>query len=412
MTRWHMLALLFAARIGLGVNFQAMGSGGDQLSETFGLGYAQIGLMIGLFMAPGLFLALPGGYVGRFAPDRVLCGLGLTGLTIGALVTAAAPGPDQIAFGRLVAGAGGLFAMLYFTKMASDWFDGREMATAMSILVMSWPLGIAMGQVGHTWLAESFGWRVPFLAAAAYCAVAALAVFVLYRTPNDLPRLSPSGMTRLLPREWALVACAGLAWGAFNAGYIIYLSFGPEILKAQGLGVLGAASIISVGSWIMIGSGTICGQIADRLGHTNRILAITMLAAIAALLLLLVPGAGLSASLLFGLVGMAPAGVIIAMAGQAVAAERRAFGMGVFLTIYYAIITLAPPLAGWIVDRTGSPDGAILVGGALFALVLPAAMLFRAIKSRPLAPSDGAAAGGNGHARRRDQMTARQAGRR
>jgi MFS family permease len=177
-----------------------------------------------------------------------------------------------------------------------------------------------------------------------------------------------------------------VAWGAFNAGYVVYLSFGPEMLKAQGLGVLAAASVISVGSWVMIGSGTICGQIADRLGHTNRILAVTMTGAVAALLLLSVPGAGVGASLLFGLLGMAPAGVIIALAGQAVAVERRAFGMGVFLTIYYAIITLAPPLAGWIFDRTGAPDGAIVLGVALFALVLPATMMFQFIKSRPVGP--------------------------
>jgi predicted MFS family arabinose efflux permease len=383
MTRWHMLGLLFAARIGLGVNFQAMGSAGDQLSASFGLSFAQIGLMIGFFTAPGLFLALPAGFAGRFASDRLLCGLGLAGLAVGALVTAAAPGPDQIAVGRLVAGAGGLFAMLYFTKMVADWFEGREMATAMSILVMSWPFGIAMGQVGHTWLAEAYGWRLPFLAAAGYCTVAALAVFALYRAPDGVPRPQRSAKTRLLSREWALVACAGVAWGAFNAGYVVYLSFGPEMLRTQGLGVLAAASIISVGSWLMIGSGAICGQIADRRGHTGLILGVTMVAAMAALLLLLVPGAGLGASLLFGLVGMAPAGVIIALAGHAVAVERRAFGMGVFLTIYYAIITSAPPVAGWIVDKTGAPSGAILFGAALFALVLPATMLFRVIKSKP-----------------------------
>lgn len=157
------------------------------------------------------------------------------------------------------------------------------------------------------------------------------------------------------------------------------------MLKVQGVGVLAAASVISVGSWIMIGSGTICGQIADRLGHTNPILAVTTAAAIFALLLLAVPGAGLGASLLFGLVGMAPAGVIVALAGQAVAVERRAFGMWVFLTIYYAIITAVPPLAGWLFDKTGAPDGAILLGVALFVVVLPAAMLFRVIKSRPIA---------------------------
>lgn len=106
--------------------------------------------------------------------------------------------------------------MLHFTKMAADWFEGREMVTAMSILVMSWPFSIAVGPVGHTWLAEAFGWRVPFLAAAGYCAVAALAIFAVYRAPHDLPRLPASGMTRLLPRDWAIVACAGVAWGGLH----------------------------------------------------------------------------------------------------------------------------------------------------------------------------------------------------
>ncbi len=82
---------------------------------------------------------------------------------------------------------------------------------------------------------------------------------------------------------------------------------------------------------------------------------------------------------------MAPAGVIIALSGQAVAPERRAFGMGVFYTIYYAIMTAAPPTAGWIFDRTGGARGAILFGACLFALVLPAAMLIRKLKVVPKA---------------------------
>jgi MFS family permease len=104
-----------------------------------------------------------------------------------------------------------------------------------------------------------------------------------------------------------------------------------------------------------------------------------------ALTMLSQPGAALPASLLFGLVGMAPAGVIMALAGQAVAPERRAFGMGVFFTVYYAIMTASPPFAGWLFDRTGTPDGAILFGAALFALVLPVAVLFAMLKINTIA---------------------------
>ena len=368
--RWRILGLLFAARVGLGLQFQTMGAVGGKLSDAFGLDNAQIGLMIGLFMAPGLFLALPAGFSGRFASDRTLAGLGLLFLALGGAVTA------------LAAGAGFLFATLYFTKMVADWFEGCEIATAMSILVMSWPFGIAMGQVGHTWLAGLFGWRAPFAVASVYCLLAALTVFTLYRAPHDLRAPGAGRIRGLLPREWGLILCAGFAWGVFNAGYVVYLSFGPAMLEAQGMTLLAAASVISVGSWLMIVSGAICGQIADRFGHREVILAVCMSGAVLSLMLLSVPGAGLAASLIFGLVGMAPAGVIIALAGQAVAPDRRALGMGVFFTVYYAIMAASPPMAGWILDRTGAPDDAILFGAMLFALVVPAAVLFRVLKTR------------------------------
>ena len=382
--RWRILALLFAARVGLGFQFQTMGAVGPDLSTAFGLDNAQLGVMIGLFMAPGLFLALPAGVVGRFASDRALSGLGLGALALGSAASGLADGPVGIGAGRVLCGAGFLLTTLYFTKMVADWFEGREIATAMSVLVMSWPFGIAMGQVGHTWLAEAHGWRAPFAVAALWCAVAALAVVALYRAPRGLTPGGPRRMTGLLRREWGLIVAAGLAWGLFNAGYVVYLSFGPGVLEAQGMGTLAAASVISVGSWVMILSGALCGQLVDRVGRRDIVIATCMCGAVLALALLTVPGAGLVASLAFGLIGMAPAGVIMALAGQAVAPERRAFGMGVFFTIYYAAMTAGPPLAGWLLDRTGAPGSAIAFGAALFAAVIPATIAFRLLVARGL----------------------------
>lgn len=113
--RWRILALLFAARAGLGFQFQTMGAAGGEPSGTFGLDNAQIGL----FMAPGLFLAVPAGFSGRFALDRVLAGLGLAAPAFGGAVSAMADGPNTIGLGRILSGAGFLFAMLYFTKRAA-----------------------------------------------------------------------------------------------------------------------------------------------------------------------------------------------------------------------------------------------------------------------------------------------------
>ena len=381
--RWRILALLFLARIGLGFQFQTVASVGEDLVVAFGLDYAGLGVLIGLFMAPGLVLAIPAGYWGRFISDRLMVVLGLVALAFGGLVSSIASESWIIGLGRIFAGAGFLFTNLYFTKMVADWFEGREIATAMSILVMSWPFGIAMGQIGHAWLALSYGWQVPFQVASVYCLLAAVAVSLFYKAPHDLPTVKGGAASALSGFEWRLVICAASAWGVFNAAYVTYLSFGPKVLEGLGQTAISAAGIISVGSWLMIMSGALCGQIVDRVGGRNLVLTICMGGAIVSLLLLSLPGAGLGASLLFGLIGMAPAGVIMAMSGQALRPQIRAFGMGIFFTIYYAIMLVTPPIAGAILDATGSTQGPIWLAIILFASVVPLAIAFQHFKSLP-----------------------------
>ncbi len=377
--RWRILALLFLARIAMGVQFQTVASVGSDLTTAFGLSYAEIGTLIGLFMAPGLSLAIPAGLSGSFASDRVLSVIGFCALGFGGLVSGTADGSWAIGAGRLVAGVGFLLLNLYLTKMVTDWFSGREIATAMSVFVMSWPLGIAIGQVGHEWLALVFDWRAPFFVSSAYCALAALGILVFYRpiaAQTVVSAWTGFGLSRL---EWRLIALAAVAWGVFNAGYVIYLTYGPLMLEAHGRNALDAATITSVGSWLMIFSGAACGYMADRTGKRR---AVCMTGAAAALVLMTVEGGGLAASLIFGLIGMAPAGVIMALAGEAMRPERRAVGMGVFFTVYYAIMTLVPPLSGRLFDHFATAQAPIFLGMLLFAAVIPAALLFRLIRAR------------------------------
>ncbi|UWR21237.1 CynX/NimT family MFS transporter [Sulfitobacter sp. S190] len=380
--RWRILALLFFARVGIGLQFQTVASVGDDLIAVFGFTYADLGFLIGLFMAPGLFLAIPAGYWGRYVSDRTMVVFGLCALALGSAASSVAVESWTLGIGRVLSGSGFLFTTLYFTKMVADWFEGREIATAMSILVMSWPFGIAMGQIGHTWLAQTYGWQVPFQAASVYCLVAAAGVFLLYRPPHDLPAAPGGARISMTGQEWRLIVFAGMAWGVFNAAYVIYLAFAPKVLEGHGQTALAAAGIISIGSWIMILSGAACGQFVDRFGGQNTVLALCMGGAIAALLLLGLPGAGVGvgASILFGLIGMAPAGVIMAMAGQAMRPQVRAFGMGIFFTVYYAIMWITPPVAGAILDATGNPQGPMWLAMTLFAAVVPLGIAFQFFK--------------------------------
>jgi predicted MFS family arabinose efflux permease len=383
--RWWILALLFVCRTGLGFQFQTLGSVSDSLVSTLGFSYVEIGTLIGLFMLPGLVLALPAGYMGRWLSDRVLVGGALFCLAVGGVIAAVAQGFGLLALGRIAAGAGFVISTIYLTKMTADWFAGHQLATAMGILVMSWPLGIAMGQIGHVWVALHFDWRAVFLVAALYCALSGLALFLLYQPPPALKavRAGPIGLPR---NELVLTLLAATAWGLFNAGYIVYLSFAPRVLVAGGYGPAQAAGIISLASWMMILSGPLGGRLADRSGRGPLIMTVCTAGGIVSLLLLRHTEMAVLLSLAYGLFGGAPAGVIMALTGEAMAPQRRAFGMGLFFSFYFVLMTLGPPVAGWLFDLSGDPFRPIQFAIGLFILAALTYHLFRALKSRMPGP--------------------------
>jgi MFS family permease len=292
-----------------------------------------------------------------------------------------AQGFGLLALGRIAAGAGFVISTIYLTKMTADWFAGNQLATAMGILVMSWPLGVAIGQIGHVWLALHFDWRAAFLAASLYCALSGLALFLLYQPPAALkPVLAgPMGLPR---HELVLTLLAATAWGLYNAGFIVYLSFAPRVLVAGGYGPTQAAAVISLASWVMILSGPIGGRLADRSGRGPLILYVCTAGGIVSLLLLQHTGMAVLLSLAYGVFGGAPAGVIMALTGESMAPQRRAFGMGLFFSLYFVLMTLGPPIAGWLFDLSGDPFSPILFAIGLFALAALTYHRFRALKRR------------------------------
>jgi predicted MFS family arabinose efflux permease len=383
-TRWLILTMLFACRTGLGFQFQALGSVSSSLVDQLGFNYAQIGTLIGLFMLPGLVLSLPAGFAGRHLADRTLVALGLLALALGGALAAAAQGFGLLALGRIAAGVGFVFSTVYFTKMVADWFAGRDLATAMGILVASWPMGIAMGQIGHVWIAANYDWRMAFVVAAGYCMVGAAAVALLYRVPPRPAGAAPAPVAAPgLPRnELVLTLLAAAVWGLFNAGYIVFLSFAPRVLVDGGYGATEAAAVISVASWVMIFSIAAGGRIADRTGKRDLVLYVCAAVAVVCVLLMREVAIALWLSLAFGLVGMASAGVIMALTGEAMAPQRRAFGMGVFFSGYFVIMTATPPVAGWLYDKSGDAYVSLVFAGGLLAAAALANWAFRSAKKR------------------------------
>ena len=142
--RWGVLAVLFLVRLTMAFQFQSVAAVAPLLSGKFGVSLADIGLLIGLYFAPGVVLSLPGGAIGQKFGDKRTALIALVMMLVGSLAMALTELWSLQIAGRLVAGAGGVLLNVQLTKMITDWFAGKEMATAMAIFVNSWPAGVAL----------------------------------------------------------------------------------------------------------------------------------------------------------------------------------------------------------------------------------------------------------------------------
>src|SRR5262245_1053744 len=99
--RWIILFVLFLARTVMGLQFQTVASTSPFLIDAFAIDFAAIGALIGLYMLPGLAIALPGGVLGqRFGAKRIVL-LGLVLMALGGALMGLSSSFVTLAAGRL-----------------------------------------------------------------------------------------------------------------------------------------------------------------------------------------------------------------------------------------------------------------------------------------------------------------------
>ena len=120
--RWVVLALLFFARASMAMQFQSIPPISTLLVKELGFNFTQIGLLIGLWMLPGFFIALPGGLLGQRFGDKMVVMAGLSLQVVGALVLSNANGFQVAAAGRLLGGAG---AVAHNVQLIINFIDKK-----------------------------------------------------------------------------------------------------------------------------------------------------------------------------------------------------------------------------------------------------------------------------------------------
>jgi MFS family permease len=380
--RWLILAALTLARTAMGFQFQVVTAAGSDLREAFNLSSAAQGLLIGLYLLPGITLAIPGGWLGQRIGDKRIALAGLAMMAAGAALCAWTDSWAAMLAGRALSGFGAVLLNVLLTKMTSDWFESSELTIAMGILVSSWPLGIALAMVSLPDLTHAAGWQAAFLTTAVAAALCFVLVLLVYR-PAHAPTSGTAHLAITLSRnEFALALLVGSAWALYNIGFIVLMAFGPAFLVAEGLGEIDAQATASLIGWLVIPIIAAAGWIVARSGRPTLLMT-GGLVATAGLVCLLPPTGG--PSVLFALIGLTigfPAPVLMAMLAQTAPSERRAIAAGVFFTCYYLGMAVGSPIAGWFRDVTGAASAPIWFAGIVLLAALVPTALFRRLQAR------------------------------
>lgn len=188
----------------------------------------------------------------------------------------------------------------------------------------------------------------------------------------------------ITPRELCAVLLAGLAFAVVNAAWIVYVSFTPTLLIERGWSEAQAGALASWAPWVMIGSVSVAGYLLDRTGRATAwlVLAAVVTATICVALPLWEP-----AWLWIVLFGIASAPIVVgvmALPGDALRADSRRTGFGVFFTMNYFGFGLLPPLAGYLLDLTRSTAAPSWFSGLLWLSIVPALLVFRWLQRRHL----------------------------
>ena len=377
--------MLVFARTAMGFQFQSIASVSPLLIKDLGLDLAMLGALIGAWMLPGVVVSLPGGLLGqRFGDKRVVL-IGLAMMVAGSALVAGADGYALAVAGRAVSGAGAVLLNVLLTKMVADWFVDRELATAMGILVVSWPLGIGLALVLLGPISVATSWSVAIQLTAWVCAAALLCVAAIYHHPETAhgADAAPKSAWRTSKHELVLAFVAGLIWMFYNVGYIVVVSFSPVLLVEKGFDAAGAGIIASFATWPLIFTIPIGGALADRTGRSEAIMVICFIAMALAMPFMLAAPSPLVMLAIVGLLTGPPAGIIMALPARALRQESRHLGMGIYFTLYYLGMALLPGMAGWFRDLTKLSVAPLLFGSALLLIAAGCTAVFRRIEGRP-----------------------------
>jgi nitrate/nitrite transporter NarK len=152
-----------------------------ELSLEFGLSAAALGNLSAFYFYSYVAVQIPTGLAAdRWGPRRLLAA-GAVVTAIGTLMLALAPSLAWASAGRLLIGAAVGVAFVSMLKLVTHWMPARMFAFASGVALVVGVAGATLAGAPLRIAVDAFGWRTAMAAAAAFTALAAVAIWLVVR---------------------------------------------------------------------------------------------------------------------------------------------------------------------------------------------------------------------------------------
>jgi FSR family fosmidomycin resistance protein-like MFS transporter len=345
----------------------------------FGLAYAQVGALRGLFAGTMAGFQIPAGLLAeRLGTARVLAlGTALAGL--GYCLAGISAGLGVLLVALFLSGLGASTQHPLASALVARAFSGRRSLKALGTYNFAGDVGKMTVPMAATLLIALMPWQPALGLLGLVGVAAAFAILVLTpRVAADAPQTQSAGDTEPPVAPSRVGFHLLLAIGVLDsATRMAFLTFLPFLLTAKGASLQGIGLALS---FVFAGGAAgklVCAFIGARIGVIPTVWLTEGLTAVAILALLPLPLEPSYA--LLPLIGIALNGTSSVLYGSVpvlVAPDKRARAFSIFYTGTIGSGALAPVLYGLVGDAFGVTTTVVVIAGVVL-LTLPLALLLR-----------------------------------
>ena len=348
--------------------------------KEFGLGYAELGLLRGLFSGTMASFQIPSGLIAERVGTAPMLALGTALVGTGYCLAGASAGFGLVVVALFVGGLGASVQHPLASSLMARAFAGPRSMKALGTYNFAGDIGKMTLPAAASLLLVAMSWRPALALLGGLGLLAAVAIFVLTprygaETPSHAAQQHAAGSAA--PRHrfaFPVLLSIGMLDSATRMGFLLFL---PFVLTAKGASVpvVGfALTLVFTGGAV---GKLVCAFLGARIGAIPTVWLTEGATAVGIAALLPLGLAG--ALVLLPFIGIALNGTSSVLYGSVpdlVRPERRARAFSVFYTGTIGSDAVAPAIYGVAGDAFGVPSALIGIA-AIVLLTLPLSLVLR-----------------------------------